>query len=149
VTADAELATRVPGLVPGDYTVLSVCDTGTGMSPATLAHCFEPFFTTKPPGEGTGLGLAAVYGMVRQHGGHIAVRSSPGKGTEFDLYFPVADGTEEPTGPPLTPRRTVLLVEDEDLLRIPLAEQLKAEGYHVLTAPGPAGHWRPPDASAV
>ncbi len=138
LTADAGMVERVPGLIPGDYAELSVSDTGEGMSAETLAHCFEPFYTTKALGEGTGLGLASVYGMVQQHGGYIVVQSLLGEGTTFYLYFPVAPasaaelaGENENGGR----RVTILLVEDEELLRLPLMEQLKAEGYHVLSAP--------------
>lgn len=143
LAADAAMAKRIPGLIPGDYAVLSVKDNGSGMSAETRAHCFEPFYTTKAPGEGTGLGLAGVYGMVVQHGGHITIRSAPGEGATFDLYFPAVAGSpaelagvNESGGR----RTTVLLVEDEELLRVPLMEKLKAEGYHVLSAAsGPAG----------
>ncbi|HUS18454.1 MAG TPA: ATP-binding protein [Terriglobales bacterium] len=140
IRAGEKLAKQVAGMLPGDYVVLTVTDTGSGMSSETRAHCFEPFFTTKATGEGTGLGLAAVYGMMRQHGGSIAVESSPGRGTTFRLYFPVADGDHRPDSALLRPgheRTTILLVEDEDLLRLPLAEKLQAEGYHVISAHAP------------
>ncbi|MEO5935871.1 MAG: ATP-binding protein, partial [Terriglobales bacterium] len=136
VEADAGLMAQVPGMLAGAYTVLTVSDTGSGMSSESLTHCFEPFYTTKAQGEGTGLGLASVYGMVLQHSGFITVRSLPGQGATFELYFPVmpesgvdADGNHGGSGR----RGTVMLVEDEATLRLPLAEQLEAEGYHVLS----------------
>ncbi|HUR37157.1 MAG TPA: ATP-binding protein [Terriglobales bacterium] len=136
VMVDESLAKRVPALAPGAYVRLSVSDTGEGMTAHTLEHCFEPFFTTKPQGEGTGLGLAAVYGMVTQHGGGITVSSSPGEGTTFELYFAVADGevVRPDRSATNSTKHTLLLVEDEDLLRIPLAEHLQADGYKVLSA---------------
>ena len=126
----------VPGMLPGEYAVLAVSDDGSGRSSETLAVCFEPFYTTKPQGEGTGLGLASVYGMVAQHGGHITVKSLPGAGATFEMYFPVASamGREGDGGGECAGRGTVMLVEDEELLRVPLTEQLEAEGYQVLSA---------------
>lgn len=137
IHADAALAAKIPGMTVGDYSLLRVEDTGAGMPPETLARCFEPFFTTKPRGEGTGLGLAAVFGTVQQHGGCIAVRSVVGQGTAFDLYFPAAaTGESAPSAGSSVAglQPTVLLVEDEAMLRLPLSEQLQGEGYRVLTA---------------
>ncbi|UCF21437.1 MAG: PAS domain S-box protein [Gemmatimonadota bacterium] len=141
-TENAELAADALGhagaIPPGRYVVLSVSDTGKGMDQHTQARIFEPFFTTKEKGKGTGLGLATVYGIVKQSGGHISVRSKPGQGTSFTIYMPRLDAdVEETEGTPLEPHRpteTVLLVEDEDTLRSPVAKYLTRQGYKVLQA---------------
>jgi two-component system, cell cycle sensor histidine kinase and response regulator CckA len=143
-TADLELDDAYtrghPRVQPGPYVVLSVNDTGCGMSSETLLRIFEPFFTTKSPGEGTGLGLAMVYGAMQQSGGHIAVYSEEGEGTAFRLYFPRVEEEVEmrPAAAPdtsLAPAsETVLLVEDESALREMTAELLRGEGYTVLEA---------------
>lgn len=124
----------------GDYVVLTVSDTGHGMDAATKARIFEPFFTTKEPGKGTGLGLATVYGIVKQSGGFIHVDSAPGNGTRFTVYLPqtfeqldVAPQIPE-FHPPVTGRKTVLVVEDEREVRELACEFLKTAGYGVLTA---------------
>jgi signal transduction histidine kinase len=88
-----------PGLSAGPHMVLTVTDTGPGMDPATLDRIFEPFFSTKSPGKGTGLGLSVVHSMVRNHGGGIAVDSTPGSGTTFSVYFPAHHGVEDPAPP--------------------------------------------------
>jgi CheY-like chemotaxis protein len=124
---------------PGRYVRLSVRDTGTGIDAETQAHIFEPFFTTKERGKGTGLGLATVYGIVKQSGGYIGVESEPGKGTTFDVYLPRVDDEAEPVKPPVPPAaasggNTILVVEDEDALREVAREVLESNGYHVLTA---------------
>jgi signal transduction histidine kinase/FixJ family two-component response regulator len=139
VTADDNLLRNTPGLSPGDYAVLQVTDTGEGMSPEVLQHCFEPFFTTKAPGEGTGLGLAAVFGSVQQHGGTVTVHSAVNEGTTFNLYFPVDSPEIKPLAvhAPVAARHTILLVEDEAMLRLPLQERLEQEGYLVLSAADP------------
>ncbi|MCO5171356.1 MAG: response regulator, partial [Planctomycetes bacterium] len=127
---------------PGDppRVVLTVSDTGEGMSPEVLAHIFEPFFTTKEVGRGTGLGLSMVYGIVKQSGGDVQVRSAPGAGTTFELAFPAAAddpapaGQRKPTAPVPGGRETVLVVEDEDAVRQLVREVLSGRGYHVLEA---------------
>ncbi|HYU35239.1 MAG TPA: ATP-binding protein, partial [Thermoanaerobaculia bacterium] len=127
-------------LPPGSYVTLTVTDTGVGMSPEVLARLFEPFFTTKERGQGTGLGLSTVYGIVRQSGGEIQAESAPGAGTTFTIYLPQADAArDEPELPPVESRapagsEVVLLVEDEDNIREPATEVLEANGYSVLPA---------------
>ncbi len=140
----ADLA-AAPDLAPGPYARLAVEDTGVGMSEATRMRVFEPFFTTKPAGEGTGLGLATVYGIVRQNAGHITVDSAPGRGTVFGIYLPLAAEAPLPvaTAPGRTPdlrgTETILLVEDEDSVRTLSRRLLEAQGYHVAEAAnGPA-----------
>jgi two-component system cell cycle sensor histidine kinase/response regulator CckA len=123
----------------GRYVRLSVRDAGTGIDPETMTHIFEPFFTTKERGKGTGLGLATVYGIVKQSGGYIDVKSRPGEGSAFDVYFPVVEGEAEPAKPAANPAsssggHTILVVEDEDSLREVAREVLESSGYRVLTA---------------
>jgi len=128
------------GARPGAYVVLAVTDTGTGMSAETQARLFEPFFTTKGPGKGTGLGLATVYGIVKQSGGNIYVSSEPGRGTSFKVYLPrvdaVPDTAEDSDDAGASPRghETILLVEDEPDLRDLALEILAMHGYVVLVA---------------
>jgi len=127
---------------PGTYVVLSVQDTGAGMSGDVLDHIFEPFFTTKGPGQGTGLGLAIVYGVVKQTGGWICVRSTQGEGTAFEIYFPEAQQNtvmkshKKPLAVPSGARgnETVLLVEDQEGIRELVHDVLKRRGYAVLCA---------------
>jgi PAS domain S-box-containing protein len=134
---------EVAELPAGPYVRLTVADTGPGMAPEVMEHLFEPFFTTKERGEGTGLGLATVYGIVHQSGGHIQVESDPGQGTRFMILLPQAVEGAEAALPRLTPsgRRSrrgtevVLLVEDEDNIREPAIEILESKGYKVLAAP--------------
>ncbi len=129
-------------LSPGAYIELTVRDTGSGMDEATRAQVFEPFFTTKPSGEGTGLGLATAYGIVRQSGGQIRVESEPGRGSSFHVLLPAAPAGEEvPAG--LRERgdsengsETLLLVEDEDMVRRLARLTLERRGYRVLEAAG-------------
>jgi len=131
------------GLVPGDYVILTITDDGCGMTPEILEHVFEPFFTTKKVGEGTGLGLAMVYGVVKQNNGYIDVYSEPGEGTSIKIYLPRHVGQvaeESETGPENVPRgngETVLLVEDEAGILKLATRQLKSWNYHVLAASKP------------
>jgi CheY-like chemotaxis protein len=126
--------------VPGDYVLLTVSDTGSGMEAETAAHLFEPFFTTKERGKGTGLGLATVYGIVRQNHGFITVYTEPDHGTVFKLYFPRhMDASEVETKPETTEIRAVtngqiLLVEDDELVRNMIANELLSLGYKALAA---------------
>lgn len=127
------------GLPGGSYVVLTVSDTGRGIEKEVIDHVFEPFFTTKKQGEGTGLGLSVVYGIVRQHGGHIKVESASGAGTSFRIYLPVATDVkhaeerehEEITGG----RETIFVVEDDIVLSDIASDILSALGYTVLVAP--------------
>jgi PAS domain S-box-containing protein len=124
---------------PGDFVVLSVEDTGVGMSEETIAHALEPFFTTKPPGEGSGLGLSMVYGFVTQSGGRMDIQSEVGRGTRMRLYLPTTSRSEErerAPGPPALAAgsRHIMLVEDDALLRGQVERQLTALGYRVTSA---------------
>jgi len=142
-TADVELdetyASRREGVTPGSYVMLAVTDTGEGMSPEVQARIFEPFFTTKKIGEGTGLGLSTVYGIVKQMSGHIDVFSEQGKGSVFTVYLPVcredaeAAAQAEAFGMPRG-TETVLIAEDDDAIRKLLADILAPLGYRVITA---------------
>ena len=130
----------LPDLPPGEWVVLSVLDTGTGIPPEVVPHIFEPFFTTKEVGQGTGLGLAQVYGIVKQHDGYIDVASQVGKGTTFTIYLPVAREKEAVTPrvlaeePPAGWGETILLVEDAPIVRGVIQTVLEQLGYRVLTA---------------
>ncbi len=134
---------RVADLRPGAYVLLSVSDTGVGMDESTRARIFEPFFTTKALGEGTGLGLATVYGIVKQSGGHVTVASKPGVGSTFKVYLPcvtceeIMAESEDCTDVPLAGDETVLLVEDDDGLMQLARRSLERFGYSVLTANNP------------
>ena len=125
-----------------DYVRLRVADDGVGIGPEVRAHLFEPFFTTKDVGKGTGLGLASVYGIVRQSNGVIAVESEPGCGTVFTMHFPMVRETPERVLPEVTvarlgaARETILLVEDEDAVRVIISAVLRRQGYNVVEAPG-------------
>jgi PAS domain S-box-containing protein len=137
---DAEYAARHTDVASGDYVVVEVSDSGTGMPPDVLSRIFEPFFTTKEQGKGTGLGLSMVFGFMKQSGGHITVYSEPGKGTTFRLYLPrqranlamPENRLEQPA--PLGGTETVLVVEDNAGLRRIVVRQLSEAGYRVLEA---------------
>jgi len=140
VTVDGEYANVHPYVTPGRYAQLTVSDTGTGMDKETLEKVFEPFFTTKPAGEGTGLGLSSVYGIVKQSGGFIHAYSEPGKGSSFKVYFPAVEAP-----PDVVPGKrqeaavrggteTILLAEDAESLRALAERILMASGYTVLVA---------------
>ncbi len=136
-----EGAPPVAGMASGDWVRLGLGDSGTGMSPEVKAHIFEPFFTTKPRGQGTGLGLATVYGIVKQSGGHIRVVTDPTRGTDFEIFLPRADEVKAPA-PGRSLERTgrfsgcVLLVEDDAGVREVAARALRAGGFQVLAAAG-------------
>jgi hypothetical protein len=140
---DQSYARSRPDARPGPHVMLAISDTGHGMDAETLSHMFEPFFTTKEKGKGTGLGLATVYGIVRQSGGHVMVYSEPGRGTTFKVYLPRFDEGEEPAVTTAVPEpaapgtETILLVEDEASLRVMIREILESAGYVVLEAPTP------------
>ncbi len=145
-TADVELdegfAEERGGASSGPYVVLRVRDTGTGMDEATRAQIFEPFFTTKQVGKGTGLGLATVYGIVKQHGGHVTMESELGRGSTFSVYLPRVE--EEPeaepevTTAPSPHGETILLVDDDEDVLTLAAHVLRLEGYVVLEAATPS-----------
>ncbi|HUB48804.1 MAG TPA: CHASE3 domain-containing protein [Acetobacteraceae bacterium] len=146
ITLDAAFCSRNPEASPGEHVMLSVADTGIGMSPEVLARAVEPFFTTKPPGKGSGLGLSTIYGFARQSGGYLDIESEPGKGTIVRLYLPrtQADrstGLERQVRAPPLPRgkESILVVDDNDAMRTTAARNLAALGYHVrLASDGPS-----------
>jgi signal transduction histidine kinase len=141
VKLDEGYARAHAGAIPGDYVMLSVSDTGTGMTGEVQRHLFEPFFTTKPSGKGTGLGLATCQTIVQQCGGCIEVQSEIGRGTSFQVYFPRLAQSAAPargddkTGPPPRGTETLLLVEDEPSVRHLAVNILRSLGYEVLSAP--------------
>ncbi len=138
---DRTTATTHRGMTPGEYSVLAVSDTGTGMDEATQSRIFEPFFTTKPSGKGTGLGLSMVYGIVKQVEGYVQVDSQPSQGAIFTIYLPAAPGATAVVRAPRRQRirmhgdETVLVAEDEPGVRSPVRRILAAHGYRVLDAP--------------
>jgi PAS domain S-box-containing protein len=149
VEVDDDHARNRPDARPGRYVRLTVSDTGCGIEPDHLGRIFEPFFTTKAHGQGTGMGLATVYGIVRNHGGWIEVDSEPGRGSEFRLYLPPAEGSRsaEPGEPvaagpaagqqpraPDAPAARILVVDDEGIVRRALDRMLRDAGYEVVTA---------------
>jgi PAS domain S-box-containing protein len=133
--ADSTLAVE-----PGPYVTLAVSDTGAGMDEQTISHLFEPFFTTKEPSKGTGLGLATVYGIIKQSGGNIAVYSEPGTGSTFTIYLPRVDSAADLYQPAHEPEmarqgtETILLAEDDEIVRRLVIEVLQRYGYQVLEA---------------
>ena len=145
VVLDESYAAGHTGVRPGPHVQLTVRDIGVGMDFETQAHLFEPFFTTKEAGKGTGLGLATVYGIVRQSEGGIDVRSRPGHGTAFEICLPLAcpavpcDQEEAAHEAPVRGHETILVVEDEDAVRRLAVSALERYGYRVLSARGPAG----------
>ena len=140
IVLDGDHADFHAELTPGEYVQLSISDTGSGMAPEVRDRVFEPFFTTKEKGRGTGLGLAMVYGFVKQAGGHITIYSEVGHGTTFNLYFPRVDGVTaqasvqvKGTADPQA-RETILVVEDDERVRRLTITRLKLIGYQVLEA---------------
>jgi PAS domain S-box-containing protein len=137
---DEAFVKQHPPMTAGAYVLLAVSDTGTGMNESTIAHIFEPFFTTKETGKGTGLGLATVYGIVQQTGGHIFVYSEVGRGTTFKIYLPSAEakiGALRPKVEETSPKAegaTVLLVEDDEIMRGLTRQLLENHGYAVIEA---------------
>jgi two-component system cell cycle sensor histidine kinase/response regulator CckA len=144
-TANADLepgpASKNLGVLPGSYVMLAVSDTGVGMAPETRSRLFEPFFTTKEPGKGAGLGLATVYGVIKQSDGQVTVYSQPGCGTIFEIYLPrVKEAVTEPAAARSAKgSESILLVDDEEGVRKLVTAILRANGYDVLEAAnGPA-----------
>jgi CheY-like chemotaxis protein len=141
---NAEAAAGHADAVPGDYVRLAIVDDGCGMAPEVLARIFEPFYTTKGVGHGTGLGLATVYGAVRQNHGFVGVTSVPGAGTTFEVYLPRHNGVQNAVRPRAEARpaphgcETILVVEDEPAILRLITRALTAHGYTVLGAAGPA-----------
>jgi CheY-like chemotaxis protein len=135
-------ADRPSELLPGEYSVVEMSDSGHGMPPGVLARIYEPFFTTKPAGKGTGLGLSMVYGFVRQSGGYVSADSEVGKGTTFKLYFPSREATPAQTGAngvrqdlaPAARAELILTVDDNPTVLATAVLQLEALGYQTLTA---------------
>jgi CheY-like chemotaxis protein len=142
-TFDEDFCAAHAGLVPGEYVLLAVSDDGCGMDKETLSHLFEPFFTTKGMGQGTGLGLATVYGIVKQNHGFIDVSSEPGRGTTFKIYLPRDVGKAGPARresapePLLRGQETILLVEDEPAILKMTKMMLERQNYTVLAARTP------------
>jgi CheY-like chemotaxis protein len=139
VVLDAAFAAEHPSVEPGPHVMLAVTDTGIGMDGPTCKRIFEPFFTTKGPAQNTGLGLATVYGIVKQSDGSIWVHSEPGRGTTFTIYLPRAEGAVHRDRPPrlnmdARGTETILIVEDEAAVRHLAMRILQTAGYAVVTA---------------
>jgi two-component system cell cycle sensor histidine kinase/response regulator CckA len=138
VDLGSEYARTHLGVKPGRYVMFAVSDTGAGMDAETRKHIFEPFFTTKPAEKGTGLGLATVYGIVKQNGGDIWVYTELGRGTTFKVYLPrveeAADAADPPAAPPEPGHETILVAEDESGLRRLIVQILQSQGYEVIEA---------------
>ncbi len=140
VHLDGTFAAATPGAKEGDYVRLNVTDTGTGMTPEIINKIFNPFFTTKEPGKGTGLGLATVMGLVKSHGGFLTLRSEPGKGTTFQVYFPAVSKTDTATpfaqvvALPAGHGELILVVDDEENIRDIIRGMLIQQGYTVIVA---------------
>jgi len=142
VLLDESQVQRHLDVTSGHYVILAVRDNGCGMDAGTQARIFEPFFTTKPPGQGTGMGLATVYGIVKQSGGHVWVCSEPGQGTSVKIYLPQTEREEKeletvsPSSPTVlaTGSETILIVEDEQSVRDLARSVLERSGYTVLAA---------------
>lgn len=140
VSLDDEYCKLHPNLEQGEYVKLSISDTGEGMDEETQKNIFDPFFTTKAEGQGTGLGLATAYGIIKQHGGHVEVQSEQDKGTTFEIYFPMVQEKAEPLSRTSTfgylPQgdETVLIVEDEPMVRNIAIKILKRLGYNIISA---------------
>ena len=140
VSLDSAYAAVNDGVEPGDYVLIRVSDTGTGMSPDVIAKAFDPFFTTKPIGQGTGLGLSMIYGFLKQSGGHVRIESKEGQGTTVGLYLRRAQMNEEaieivlPKSPQPGQGETILVVEDDATVRLLVTEVLKTLGYCYLEA---------------
>ncbi|MCK1358755.1 PAS domain-containing sensor histidine kinase [Bradyrhizobium sp. 199] len=146
VAADDDYSRLNPELSPGQYVVICVTDTGSGMTADVVDHAFEPFFTTKEPGQGTGLGLSQVYGFVKQSGGHVKIYSEVGQGTSIKMYFPRYHGTLQPAVsepddvlPEGEKVETILVVEDDSDLRAYVANVLRDLNYRVVSAPNAQG----------
>jgi CheY-like chemotaxis protein len=144
VELDEAYAHQHAEVIPGQYVMLAVSDTGMGMDQETLSHIYEPFFTTKEQGKGTGLGLATVYGIVKQSGGHVWVYSEVGRGTTFKIYLPRVEETAEAVEPGFAQpgltrgSETVLVVEDAGPVRELIRNLLQTDGYTVLESPNGA-----------
>jgi len=141
IDLDDNYAVAHVGVKTGRYVLIAVSDTGTGMDESTRAHAFEPFFTTKAPGRGTGLGLSTVFGIVRQSGGSVDIYSSPGKGTSAKVYLPRVDQAalvpaERRRARALKGDETILVAEDDEMVRSLVKETLVGHGYNVLDASG-------------
>ncbi|MBP1204734.1 PAS domain S-box-containing protein [Duganella sp. 1411] len=136
---DDHYAAGHPELAAGQYVMIAISDTGSGMSPEVLAQAFDPFFSTKPEGKGSGLGLSMVYGFARQSGGHVKIYSEPGSGTTVKLYLPRSTDVEDAPAPPemravVGGQETILVAEDDDGVRATVVELLSELGYRVLKA---------------